>query len=117
MSDNVYQDGKISYSKFLSALFSSLSMFTLSMLCILNNLSLDLYSTMLLLKVVVPGATSFWLLGYVIGKKLDGLNNKITIRKTENEKMAYEIPSMFSVTDSSSDDMMNMENPNVQEES
>ena len=117
MNDNVYQDGKICYSKFLSALFSSLSMFTLSMLCILNNLSLDLYSTLLLLKVVVPGATSFWFLGYVIGKKLDGLNNNIIVQKTENEKLAYEIPSMFSVSDTTEDEVMNMENFDVQEES
>ena len=95
MNESIYKDGKINYSKFLSALFSSVSMFILAMLCILNNLSLDLYSTFLLLKVTIPGALSFWVLGYVIGKKLDGLSNHVVIKKAENEQKAYEIPSMF----------------------
>ena len=115
MNEGIYQDGKINYSKFLSALFSSVSMFILSMLCVLNNLSLDLYSTFLLLKVVVPGSVSFWVLGYVIGKKLDGLCNNIVVKKVENEKKAYEIPSMFGPIEPQSE-LFDTEETDVQKE-
>ncbi len=96
MSD-IYQDKKINYSRFLSALFSSIAILGLSFLCLLNNLSIDLYSAIYLFKTVIPGGISFWILGYVIGKKLDGLNTEIITVQKVSEKQAYEIPSMFSM--------------------
>lgn len=84
------------YSRLFSSLFCSMAILTLSALCLLNNFSIDLYSTTVLLKVVLPGAFCFWILGYIIGFILD--NKEVSIVKTKaiNEKKAYEIPSMFS---------------------
>ncbi len=115
MSDT-YQERKISYSRFLSALLSSVSILGLSLLCLLNNLSLDFYSAMCLLKTVIPGGTSFWILGYVIGKKLDSLNTKIITNNVASEKQAYEIPSMFSMTPEQEElDILSTEDFNVEQ--
>ena len=86
---------KVKYSELLSSLFCSASIFTLSILCLLNNLSLDLYTMLCLLKVVVPASISFWFLGHVIGKILDKYNKKIITKKAVDETKAYEIPSIF----------------------
>lgn len=98
MGNTIYniEDEQIKYSKVLSSLFCSSSIVALSILSLLNNLSLDIYSAMTLLKVVVPASICFWIIGFVIGKILDSLNTKITIEKITEEKKAYEIPSMFS---------------------
>ena len=87
---------KIKYSELLSSLFCSVSIFTLSILCLLNNLSLDFYCMIYLLKIVIPASVSFWILGYVIGKILDKYNTKIVANKKNEETKAYEIPSIFS---------------------
>ena len=105
------QEEQIQYSKLLSSLFCSLSIIALSILSLLNNLSLDLYSMIALLKVVIPAAFCFWFLGFVIGKTLDSINTKIIRQETENKIKAetepYEIPSMFGAVggDSTESDM------------
>ena len=98
MSGTIYktEDEQVKYSKILSSLFCSTSIISLSILSLLNNLSIDIYSAYVLLKVVVPASICFWIIGFVIGKILDTFNNKITVEKITEEKKAYEIPSMFS---------------------
>ena len=91
----------LKYSKLLSSLFCSTSIIALSILCLLNNLSIDIYTTAILLKTVLPAAFCFWFIGFIIGKILDGLDNKIVKEKIIEEKKAYEIPSMFQQNDDS----------------
>lgn len=90
------QDEQIKYSKLLSSLFSSTSIIALSILCLLNNLSLDLYCAIYLLKIVLPAAFCFWFIGFVIGTILDRHSQKIVYIEKQEEKVAYEIPSMFA---------------------
>ncbi len=98
MSDTILEkDDKIKYSKVLSSLLSSGSIIAFSILCLLNNLSLDLYSAFELIKVVIPASICFWFIGFVIGTILDRLDNKIIENEIKEEKKAYEIPSMFSM--------------------
>ena len=87
---------KIKYEELLSSLFCSVSIFVLSILSLLNNLSLDFYSMLCLLKTVFPAGFCFWFLGHVIGTILDKYNTKTSIRKKADEEKAYEIPSIFS---------------------
>ena len=89
---------ELKYSKMLSSLFCSTSIIVLSMLCLLNNLSLDAYSMISLLKVVVPASFCFWFIGFVIGKILDKKSVKIVKEQIISEKEAYEIPSMFGAS-------------------
>ena len=100
MSDTIStQEEKIKYSKILSSLFCSTSIIALSMLSLLNNLSIDIYSTLTLLKIVLPASVCFWFIGFVIGKTLDNTSTKIIKQETEKKIKAetepYEIPSMF----------------------
>lgn len=95
---------RIKYSKFLSSLFCTTSIFSLSILCLLNNLSLDFYSMVTLLKVVIPASICFWVTGFVIGKILDGFSQKIVKETKIQEEKAYEIPSMFAGIESIEDD-------------
>ena len=107
----VNQEEQIKYSKLLSSLFCSLSIVALSILSLLNNLSLDFYSMITLLKVVIPAAMCFWFIGFVIGKIFDSLNTKIIKQEVEAKVKAetepYEIPSMFgpAETDATESDM------------
>ena len=87
---------EVKYSKLLSSLFCSTSIIGLSILSLLNNFSIDLYTTMVLLKIVAPAAFCFWFIGFVIGKILDGLNREIIKKEIQKEKEAYEMPSMFA---------------------
>ena len=96
MDDISAQKEELKYSKLLSSLFCSTSIIALSILCLLNNLSIDIYSAFVLLKIVLPASFCFWFLGYVIGRILDGLNNKIVEEKIKQEKELYEMPSMFA---------------------
>lgn len=90
------EENKIQYSKMLSSLFCSSSIIALSVLCLLNNMSLDLYSAAMLLKVVLPASFCFWFIGLIIGKILDKYSDKIITNTHQEEKKAYEIPSIFS---------------------
>ena len=90
------QEEQIKYSKMLSSLFCSTSVICLSILSLLNNLSLDIYSTVALLKVVAPASFCFWFIGHVIGTILDRHSKKIVKEQIKNETEAYEIPSMFA---------------------
>ncbi len=100
---------KIKYSKLLSSFFCSSSIIVLSFLCLLNNLSLDLYSACMLLKIVVPGSFSFWFLGYVMGHIFDDSqkNPKRKAYKLSNDNEAYNMPSMFAADSSVSEDGSN----------
>ena len=90
------KDSKIKYSELLSSLLSSISILTYSALSLLNSLSLDLYSMICMLKVVIPACACFWIIGYVVGTILDNYSTKITTKKKADETKAYEIPSIFS---------------------
>lgn len=92
------------YSKMFSSLFCAMSILALSILCLLNNLTLDLYSTVNLLMVVAPGACCFWISGFIIGKIFDKKQVVMVEKKKINEQKAYEIPSMFSDTADFSED-------------
>ncbi len=95
---------KIKYSKLLSAFFCSTSMIVLSILSLLNNMSLDLYSAIAVLKVVIPGSFCFWFTGYIMGLIFENNSGKAlvkTVKLTENNE-AYKIPSIFE--DGSSDE-------------
>ena len=101
---NTTQNEQIKYSKLLSSLLCSSSIVVLSILSLLNNFSIDIYSTFALLKIVAPAGFCFWFIGFSIGKILDGFSKKLTVQKTESEKEAYEIPSMFAATENMVDD-------------
>lgn len=105
-----YNQENIVYSQFLSSLFSSISVMGLSLLCLLNNLSLDFYSLVFLLKVIIPAGVSTWILGFATGKILDSYQNKIENARINNEKQAYEIPSMFSDFSNANPDTNSTEN-------
>ena len=93
------QDEQIKYSKMLSSLFCSTSIICLSILSLLNNLTIDMYSTVALLKVVAPASFCAWFVGLIIGKILDKRNIKIVKEQIKKETEAYEIPSMFAATE------------------
>ena len=99
-SKEIQQDNNSNYAKILSSLFCSVSILGLSILCLLNNLSLDFYSMVILLKVVVPASFCFWFLGFVIGRILDSFHGKVEKRIQESDNKAYELPSMFNAADS-----------------
>lgn len=93
---------RVKYSSILSSLLCSTSMLSLSVLILLNNLSFDIYSAYLLLKIVAPGAFCFWFLGYSIGKILDNHHSTNQTKKSDfgkSDDAAYEIPSMFASQD------------------
>lgn len=98
------QNEELKYSKLLSSLFCSTSIIALSILCLLNNLSIDIYSTLTLLKIVLPASFCFWFIGYIIGRILDSLNKKIINEQIKQEKEPYEIPSMFTIEDNATED-------------
>ena len=98
------QEEQIQYSKMLSSLFCSTSIICLSILSLLNNLSIDIYSAAMLLKVVLPASFCFWFIGYIIGKILDKNNKKIIKEQIKKETEAYEIPSMFAATEEITDE-------------
>lgn len=87
---------QMKYSKYLSSLFCAVTIVGLSILCLLNSLTIDLYSMFFLLKVVLPASICNWFLGFVVGKILDTSNAKRIYKKIMEEKQVYEIPSIFS---------------------
>ncbi len=93
---NIQAEEKTQYSKILSGLFCSNSIIALSILCLLNNLTLDMYTAVVLIKTVIPAAACFWFMGYVIGSILDKCDKKIARIAKQNEEKAYEIPSIFA---------------------
>ena len=93
----------IIYSQFLSSLFSSVATLGLSILCLLNNQSLDIYRMLFLIKIVIPAGICAWMLGFASGKILDSYRNKLEEIRENNEKQAYEIPSIFGNMDNNSD--------------
>lgn len=93
---NIQAEEKTQYSKVLSGLFCSNSIIALSILCLLNNLTLDMYTAMVLIKIVIPASICFWFLGFVIGSILDRCDKKLTSIVKQKEEQAYEIPSIFS---------------------
>ncbi len=106
MSDSTYNqdDEQIKYSKLLSKLFGSVFALALLILCLLNNLSLDFYVMLVVLKIVIPAFLCFWFIGFSIGRILDNFSGKVKTEKVKNEKIAYEMPSMFSADAAVNDD-------------
>lgn len=98
---------KIKYSKLLSSLFCLISTVALSMLCLLNNFSMDIYNAVAIAKVVFPASFCLYYIGLMIGRIFDIYPNATPAKKMFKEtksKQAYEIPSMFSSNESLSDD-------------
>ena len=95
------------HAKILSSLFCSSSILLLSCLSLLNNLSLDLYSACMMLKVVIPASVCFWFLGYSIGRILDENHNqsKKAEFKLSNDNEAYNMPSMFGSSNANEDNI------------
>lgn len=91
----IKKEEQIKYSKLLSSFFCSSAIIVLTLLCLLNNLTFDIYSTFIIAKVVAPASFCFWIIGYAIGNILDGLNKTIVQKKIVEEKQAYEMPSIF----------------------
>lgn len=96
MAEVYEQEDKIKYSRLLSSFFCTIAIVALSILCLLNNLTLDFYTMIVILKVVLPASFCFWFIGFVIGKILDSFEQKIIIAEKKNKEIAYEMPSMFS---------------------
>ena len=109
MSNTDISKEKIQYSKILSSIFSSNAVVGFSILCLLNNLSLDIYSMFSLLKVVIPASFCFWFLGFVIGTILDKYDRNAAIKEKNDEQKAYEIPSMFADPSAISEDITESE--------
>ena len=100
MRDNTEE--KISYQKTLSALFVSFSMLSFGALSLLNNFSMDYYSILFMLSIVIPASLSMGFIGFVIGKMFDqGENfnpNPFKKEKSKHKSVdnAYKIQSMFA---------------------
>ncbi len=100
MRDNTEE--KISYQKTLSALFASFSMLSFGALSLLNNFSMDYYSILFMLSIVIPASLSMGFIGFVIGKMFDqGENfnpNPFKKEKSKHKSVdnAYKIQSMFA---------------------
>ena len=105
-TSSTINNDKDKHSRLLSSLFCSGSIIILSCLSLLNNLSLDLYSACMLLKIVLPASFCFWFLGYSVGRILDE-NHKEAKKnnyKLTNDNEAYEMPSMFGASNSETDE-------------
>ncbi len=92
---------KISYQKSLSTLFASSSMLAFGTLSLLNNFSLDYYSILFMLSIVIPVSLSMGFIGFIIGKIFDlGEDFHPFKIKRKGSKPAidnaYKIQSMFS---------------------
>ena len=101
----IIQGKNIKYHKYLATLFSTTTIVGLSILCLLNSLSIDFYSAFFLLKIVIPAAFCSWIIGYVIGKILETTPAPKMQKLNTSDEKAYEIPSMFS-----SEGMNNIDN-------
>ncbi len=102
---------KISYQKNLSALFASSSMLAFGALSLLNNFSIDYYSVLIMLSIVVPVSISMGFIGFVIGKIFDEGENFQPFQKIKKKNKptidnAYKIQSMFSSDTEITDDSM-----------
>lgn len=113
---------KISYQKNLSALFASSSLLAFGALSLLNNFSLDYYSILFMLSIVIPASLSMGFIGFVIGKIFDEGENFHPFQKKKKSNRPtidnpYKIQSMF-VSDTTDDGMQSMfENSSETEES
>lgn len=90
---------EIKCSKTLAGFFCSIATSLLLFITVLSNPSLDIWTIFAIFKKVIPAGFVFWYLGYLTGKLLDSGTVKIIKQKKITEKKAYEIPSIFSVTD------------------
>lgn len=116
MSDKA--DEKYSYRKSLSALFASASALGFGALSLLNNMSMDYYSLLFMLSIVVPATCCMGFMGFVIGKIFDergklGVIIKVKKQKgTPKNENPYKIKSMFQEQDSMGEISMFDENEN-----
>ena len=113
---------KISYQKSLSTLFASSSLLAFGALSLLNNFSLDYYSILFMLSIVIPASLSMGFIGFVIGKIFDKGENFHPFQKKKKLNRPtidnpYKIQSMF-VSDTTDDGIQSMfENSGEAEES
>ncbi len=123
MSDSTEE--KISYQKTLSALFASFSMLAFGALSLLNNFSMDYYSILFMLSIVIPASLSMGFIGFVIGKMFDdGENFNPNPFKRDKPKAptidnAYKIQSMFAANPDETENTQSMfdtENETVENE-
>lgn len=92
------------YASIISSFFSSISIFLLSLLCIVNCFGIDSYTMAFTIKVVIPATICFWLIGYTLGSILDVKSKKMEqqmLNEDEEQTLfandeAYTIPSMFA---------------------
>lgn len=92
----------INYKKTLSTMFASGAILCFGALSLLNNFSMDYYSVMFMLSIVVPASLCVGFTGYVIGFFLD-TRGEIKIGRKNKKQNAqpqdpYKIESMFAPT-------------------
>lgn len=94
---------KIPYKKTLSALFASFSVLAFGTLSLLNNFSMDFYSILFMLSIVIPAAISMGFIGYIMGKIFDEGSDFSPIKKMRKKlntpENPYKIQSMFTTHD------------------
>lgn len=118
MSDSTEE--KVSYQKTLSALFASFSMLAFGALSLLNNFSMDYYSILFMLSIVIPASLSMGFIGFVIGKMFDDGENfnpnpfKKDKPKAQTVDNAYKIQSMFAANPDESENMGSMFDTNTE---
>lgn len=102
-------DEKISYQKSLSALFASFAVLGFGALSLLNNFSMDYYSIMFMLSIVLPAGLSLGFIGFVLGKIFDEGSGFAPIKKIKKKlktpENPYKIQSMFSPSGESEESM------------
>ena len=115
---------KISYQKSLSTLFASSSMLAFGALSLLNNFSLDYYSILFMLSIVIPVSLSMGFIGFVIGKIFDEGENfhpcekvkKNITRKIDNADKRESMFSSEAVMQEASDSMFDESNETKEDE-
>ena len=82
-------------------------------LSLLNNFSLDYYSILVMLSIVIPASLSMGFIGFVIGKIFDEGENFHPFKKKKKNNTptvdnAYKIQSMFSADEINDENMQSM---------
>lgn len=121
MSDSAEE--KTTYHKTLSTLFASFSVMAFGALSLLNSFSMDFYSVMFMLSIVIPASVSMGFIGFIIGKIFDEGENfnpnpfKKKDGKSQSVDNAYKIQSMFASEANEEKDLQNMFHLNNESES
>lgn len=106
MSGNAEE--KTTYHRTLSTLFASFSVMAFGVLSLLNSFSMDFYSVIYMLSIVIPASILLGLIGYAIGIFFDN-PDRFRKRNTRIQTIdnAYKIQSMFA---SEADEEKNLQN-------